>query len=250
LINPDNTIPIILAAGMGTRLGSSYSNIPKSFINIGEKKIIEIQFEILIKAGFKRIIIVNGFLNELFVKEIGNAYKNLSIEYVTNEKFNSTGSAYSLMLTFEIWTQNKNNVLLLHADLLYDEKVLLDFCKISNPKKNYILLDSNFSEETNDEQIVIGKDKKVLELIKSMPLNDNQIGESLGINLWTKGFMEQYYKFLENYLENNPRSNWEQTIKPFLCLNKNVELLYEDINNRFWVNINYIEDLDKSKKLY
>ena len=116
---------------MGTRLGSSYSNIPKSFINIGEKKIIEIQFEILIKAGFKRIIIVNGFLNELFVKEIGNAYKNLSIEYVTNEKFNSTGSAYSLMLTFEIWTQNKNNVLLLHADLLYDEKVLLDFCKMN-----------------------------------------------------------------------------------------------------------------------
>ncbi len=235
---------------MGTRLGPSFSHIPKSFINIGEKKILEIQFDILIKVGFKKIIIVNGFLNKLFVKEIGNFYKNLSIQYVTNEKFNSSGSAYSLMLTSEIWTQSKKNVLLLHADLLYDENVLLEFCKISDPKRNYILLDSNFSKETNDEQIVIGKDKKVFELIKGMPPSDNQIGESLGINLWTKGFMEKYYKFLKNYLGKNPRANWEQTIKPFLCVNENIELLYEDINERFWMNINYVDDLNKSKKLY
>ena len=243
-------MPIILAAGMGTRLGSSYSHLPKSFINISGKKILEIQLDILIKAGFQRIIVVNGHLNEMFVKEIGNFYKNLSIEYVTNNSFASTGSAFSLMLTSEIWSQNKHNILLLHADLFYDEEVLLDFCKISNPKKNYILLDANFSEETNDEQIVVGKNKKVFELIKSKPIKVNKIGESLGINFWTKEFMEKYYDFLQKFLLNSPQTNWEQTIKPFLSEYEDVDLFYEDINNHFWVNINYLEDLNKLKKLY
>ena len=39
---------------------------------------------------------------------------------------------------------------MLHADIFY-ESILSDFIKSLN-NENYILLDENFSEETNDEQ--------------------------------------------------------------------------------------------------
>ena len=38
--------------------------------------------------------------------------------------------------------------------------------------------------------------------------------------------------------------------KPPLCENKTIELFYEDIVNRLWKNINYLDDLEKAKEMY
>ena len=62
--------------------------------------------------------------------------------------------------------------------------------------------------------------------------------------------MEKYFSFLSYFLEENQEINWEQTIKPFLSENKTIELFYEDIGNRLWKNINYLDDLEKAKEMY
>ena len=65
--------------------------------------------------------------------------------------------------------------------------------------ENYILLDKNFSEETNDEQVVLGKKKLVHSLTKGEPKSKLDVGESLGINFFTIEFMEKYYNFLSHF---------------------------------------------------
>ena len=57
---------------MGTRMGSNFSNSPKTFIKLNGKKILEIQLDGLKKQGFKMVIIVIGYLEEKFKKEIGS----------------------------------------------------------------------------------------------------------------------------------------------------------------------------------
>ena len=235
---------------MGTRMGSDFSNLPKSFIEISGKKIIEIQLDALIKLGFKMAIIVVGYLEDKFIQELGNKYNEITIIYVINNKFKSTGSAHSLFLTLNLWKKNKKNVLMLHADIFYEESILSDFLLKSKNNRNYILLDKNFSEETNDEQVVVGKKNLVHSLSKGKPKSKLDIGESLGINFFTIRFMEKYYNFLSFFLKNNKEINWEQSIKPFLSDNPSIELYYDDINNRLWKNINYLDDLDKAKEMY
>ena len=235
---------------MGTRMGSNFSNSPKTFIELNGKKILEIQLDGLKKQGFKMVIIVIGYLEEKFKKEIGDEYDGLSISYVINNKFNVTGSAYSFFLTFDMWKKNKKNILMLHADIFYEESILSDFLLKSLNNENYILLDENFSKETNDEQVVLGKKKLVHSLSKGEPKSKLDVGESLGINFFTIEFMEKYYNFLSHFLHENQEINWEQSIKPFLCENKTIELFYEDIGNRLWKNINYLDDLEKAKEMY
>ena len=131
-----------------------------------------------------------------------------------------------------IYGKNKKNILMLHADIFYEESILSDFLSKSLNNENYILLDENFSEETNDEQVVLGKKKLVHSLKKGKPKSKLEVGESLGINFFTIRFMEKYFSFSSYFLEENQEINWEQTIKPFLSENKTIELFYEDIGNR------------------
>ena len=55
-------IAIILAAGLGTRLKDTAHNSPKCLLNIDkDKKLIEIQLEILNKLGVHNVVVVTGY---------------------------------------------------------------------------------------------------------------------------------------------------------------------------------------------
>ncbi len=235
---------------MGTRLGIEYSNKPKCFVDFFGKKLIEIQLDCLIQQNFDEAIIVIGHQAQYFSTYIGSRYKSLNLHYITNKQFESTGSAQSLSLTSSIWRKYQKNFLMLHADIYYENTILSNFCSQLNIKKNYILLDENFVNETNDEQVVIGDKKIVNELIKGKPKADLKKGESLGVNYWTIEFMDRYFDFLKEFLVSNKTVNWEQTIKPFLQKNHDLKLFYMGIGDKFWKNINYQEDLIKAKQIH
>ena len=94
--------------------------------------------------------------------------------------------------------------------------------------------------------MVLGKKKLVHSLRKGEPKSKLEVGESLGINFLQLDLWKNIsVSFI--FLEENQEINWEQTIKPFLSENKTIELFYEDIGNRLWKNINYLDDLEKAK---
>ena len=57
---------LILAAGMGTRLGNLNENKPKGLLKIGKTSIIEESILKLLKSGIKKIFIITGFKHELY----------------------------------------------------------------------------------------------------------------------------------------------------------------------------------------
>ena len=60
-------IPIILAAGRGSRMGNLTKNKPKSFVKIDKKtKLIDKIIENFENLGFKKIIIINGYKSNQF----------------------------------------------------------------------------------------------------------------------------------------------------------------------------------------
>lgn len=57
---------VILAAGRGTRLKELGKEIPKGFLQLGEKPIIQESIEKLVRAGIERVIIVTGHCAEKY----------------------------------------------------------------------------------------------------------------------------------------------------------------------------------------
>ena len=74
---------LILAGGLGNRMGKITEIIPKSMIRINKKPVIEYQIELLKRYGLKEIIICTGYLSkdiEDYFKEFPKKKVNVKVE--------------------------------------------------------------------------------------------------------------------------------------------------------------------------
>ena len=74
---------IILAAGMGRRLGELTKNNTKCMVSVNGITLIDRMLSQLSSLNLSRVIIVIGYKGENLRKYIGNEYKGLKIEYMT-----------------------------------------------------------------------------------------------------------------------------------------------------------------------
>ena len=236
-----NHIAIILAAGMGTRL-KRLDPDPKCLIEVGGKSLLNYQLDYLNQAGVKEVVIVVGYKGEKIQNIVGKQYKSLTIYYVTNNHYSSSGSAYSFLLTHSVWQKSRSPVIMLHADLLYDMQIMID--TLEDSRSDLIVLDESFQELTGDELVVTGGRGRVEALFKGPSGKENILGESLGINKWSSIYLEKYYSFLNDFVRRFGKDcNWEPTISEFLITYPEVELHYSKIDKKNWINVNYQSDV-------
>ena len=242
--------PIIIAAGMSKRLAELTANKPKSFLEIQNKRIIDYHLDILNSNGFRQATIVVGYLREQFFQTIGSRHKNLAIDYVVSEEFASTGHAWSVYLTRTAWQREKRPVLLIHADVFYDPRLLEKMMVC--PYDNVTLVDKAFKVLTGDECIVRGQNGLVSSLLfDSTTAPKIIIGEFVGISKWSAPFLDGFYTHLEQFFTRAGRNvSYEVVLDEFI--QKEKRLLYSlETNGLAWLNINYREDYERARdKLY
>lgn len=91
---------LMLAAGMGKRLGRYTQNGTKCMVQVNGKALIEYAIEALIKAGIKKFILVVGYRSNVlkdFISEKFDESKlnGMKIEYIENPIFDKTNNIYS-----------------------------------------------------------------------------------------------------------------------------------------------------------
>lgn len=112
------TTAVILAAGLGNRLGDLKRGKPKAFLEIGNETLIERSIRLLLAKGITKIIIGTGYGSDFF-EALRQSYPE--VETYKNPKFDKTGSMYTLFLLRELVT---GPFLLLEGDLLYESEAL------------------------------------------------------------------------------------------------------------------------------
>lgn len=103
---------VILAGGIGSRLGKLTKKIPKALIKVNGKPFIYYQLKLLSKQGIKEVILCTGHLGDQIKKFVGNGKKfNLSIKYSHEKKLLGTGGAIKNAFPFI-----KNNFFIMYGD--------------------------------------------------------------------------------------------------------------------------------------
>lgn len=166
-------VAVILAAGMGERLKAVGKTIPKGFLRLGKRPIIEESIDNLLHAGIKRIIIVTGHHFEYY-ERLKESYSGI-IETVHNSLYASSGSMYSLYCAKD-WLME--DFLLLESDIVYEARaisILLQF-----PADNAVLLSG--PTYSGDEVYVATKGIRIVGLSKNPDkFNAYMAGELVGI---------------------------------------------------------------------
>ena len=107
---------IILAAGMGKRLGELTQNNTKCMVKVNGVTLIDRLMTQLSELSLKKIIIVIGYQGEKLRSYLGENYLNTKIEYIYNPIYDKTNNIYSLALAKE--SLQEDDSLLIESDLI------------------------------------------------------------------------------------------------------------------------------------
>ena len=119
-ININTIKTVIMAGGIGSRIQSIESELPKPLIKIGSKPILQWEIECLVSQGFKDIILTVSYKAEMIMDYFGNGSKfNANISYY--KETTPLGNAGALFKLWETGQLGRNeDFLLLNADSMFD----------------------------------------------------------------------------------------------------------------------------------
>jgi len=119
---------LVLAGGLGSRLGDLTKSCPKPLLKVGNAPILESIILSLKSSGFYRVNISVNYLSQMIEDYFGDGSKwGIKIEYIKESKRLGTAGPLSLLNKREL----KEPVVVLNGDLVTDVDfgVLLDFHK-------------------------------------------------------------------------------------------------------------------------
>lgn len=108
---------IILAGGLGTRLRSVVSDVPKPMAPVGGRPFLEWQMDRWRHQGIEKFILSVGYLRSAIIDYFGDEYRGASIEYAIEDVPLGTGGA--LLHAIRHVKQGKP-FLLLNGDTYFD----------------------------------------------------------------------------------------------------------------------------------
>jgi Predicted sugar nucleotidyltransferases len=117
------TCAVILAAGLGSRLGPNTKECPKCLVHVSGTPILERMIDTLASQGVTRIIIAVGYLADQIRKFVLSRYPGLDIRFVENPQYASTGSVFSLDLALDVVVPDLN-ILLVEGDVVLDSALM------------------------------------------------------------------------------------------------------------------------------
>ena len=183
---------IIVAAGVGSRLGELTKNIPKSLIKINGKSILERQIFAFRKLGITDITVIIGPHAEKYSFE--------GISFIHDDSYLEHDILSSFMLARKIIN---DDTIVSYGDVIFDENILLPLINFKGLiglgidfdwEKNYENRDQHPKSEA--ENVLFDNDGKIIELRKNIQKPNSVIGESLGLmKLSKKGskiFLDKY----------------------------------------------------------
>ena len=121
----NNNTAIILAAGLGSRLGDNTKEIPKCMVKVSGVRMIDRMILSLELLGIDEIVMAVGYLKDSLVCYLRDTYPQLNVRFVDNLDYASSGSVYSLKKVLD--TVEVTNLFLVEADVVLDFETLRDF---------------------------------------------------------------------------------------------------------------------------
>lgn len=109
---------LILAGGLGTRLRTVVSSVPKPMATVQGRPFLEHLMDYWIDQGIQRFILSIGYLGECIKKHFGTAYRGRSVSYVWENVPLGTGGAVRQGLLQTAWQQPY--VVLVNGDTWYE----------------------------------------------------------------------------------------------------------------------------------
>ena len=183
---------IILAAGMGRRLGELTKDNTKCMVEVNGVRLIDRLLGQLSELNLSRVIIVVGYQGQKLIDYIGQRYEGLlTIEYAENPIYDKTNNIYSLSLVKERLQQD--DTLLIESDLVFSNRLFQMI--LADPYPNLALV-AKYETWMDGTMVRIDHEGNIVNFVpkKAFRYEDvDQYYKTVNIYKFSKEFAQQKY---------------------------------------------------------
>jgi len=222
---------IILAAGIGSRLGNPF---PKPLTTLkNNKSIMQMQIENLSEVfDINDIVTVVGFKKDLIMERFPD------VAYIYNPFFDTTNTSKSLLKAL---VKFKNeSVLCLNGDVVFDINVLNIIAPYINNNQSFVSVNTS---KVGDEEVKYTLKNEYIDNLSKTVVDG--LGEAVGINFISSNDIDKFIEKLSNCQDND---YFERGLELAIA-EDNIKVKAIDISKYNCMEIDFIEDLENANKL-
>jgi len=240
---------IILAAGMGRRLGEFTRQNTKCMVEVNGVKLIDRLLNQLSGLELARIVIVVGYEGKKLIDYINRNHSDLKIEYVNNPIYDKTNNIYSLFLAKQ--QLQEDDTLLIESDLIFDDH-MFDLL-INNPHPNLALV-SKYETWMDGTMVKIDSDNNIVNFITKDAFSYDDVDKyykTVNIYKFSKDFAaNKYVPFLDAYIKSIGNNEYYENVLRIISFLNSQDLKALPINGAKWYEIDDKQDLDIAEAIF
>ena len=241
---------IILAAGMGRRLGEYTKDNTKCMLPVNGVRLIDRTLSQLSKLQLNRVVIVVGYQGQNLINYIGDRYVGqLNIEFVENPIYDKTNNIYSLALAKD--KLQEDDTLLIESDLIFDDgmfKLLTD-----NPYPNLALV-AKYETWMDGTMVRIDSENNIVNFVPKAAFDYNETDnyyKTVNIYKFSREFSQtKYVPFLEAYSKAVGNNEYYENVLRIISFLNSHDLKALPITTEKWYEIDDKQDLDIAEALF
>jgi histidinol-phosphate/aromatic aminotransferase/cobyric acid decarboxylase-like protein/choline kinase len=240
---------VILAAGMGRRLGVLTKDRTKCMIELNGRTLIERSLDILSRLDLDRIVIVIGYEGQDVRDRVGDSYGSVPVQYIENAEFRTTNNIYSLFLARHVLAEA--DTLLLESDLVYEPKIVDDL--LAHPAPNVAAVD-HFRTWMDGTVVTISSDHSIGQFIPKKDFNPSRIDEyykTVNIYKLSQDYLvNRYLPFLEAYARSMGHNEYYEQVLGVVTSLDMQELVAMPLTGERWYEIDDVQDLQNARTVF
>lgn len=240
---------IILAAGMGKRLGELTKGNTKCMVSVNGVPLINRMLKQLAALPLSRIVVVVGYEGEKLRNHIDSLDVSVPVEYVENPIYNKTNNIYSLALAQDYL--QKEDTILLESDLIFEDGILSKL--ISAPGKNLALV-AKYQPWMDGTMVRIDNKNNIINFVPKSAFRYSDIGsyyKTVNIYKFSKEFSARYYvPFLNAYSKAQGDNEYYEQVLRILTFLERVDFKALPLDDEKWYEIDDVQDLDIAEALF
>ena len=241
---------IILAAGMGRRLGELTRENTKCMVSVNGVRLIDRLLGQLSALGLRRVVIVVGYKGRELREYIGQRYDGqLTIEYAENPVYDKTNNIYSLSLVKD--KLQEDDTLLIESDLILSDRLfsmLLD-----NPAPNLALV-AKYESWMDGTMVRLSDDNDIVNFISKDAFDYSDAFDyykTVNIYKLSRQFSQQkYVPFLDAYTKAVGNNEYYENVLRIISMLNSHDMKALPIGNEKWYEIDDKQDLDIAEALF
>lgn len=234
---------IILAAGLAKRLRPLTDTTPKCLLKVGDKTILEMTINNVLKNGINEFIMVTGYRENMIKDFILQNFPGLNIKYLTNSDYENNNNSYSLWMTKDYVN---SDCILLDSDILFDFRIISKLLEF--PQTDCLAVNTNHKLGEEEIKVIIDSANKIEHIGKH--LNPAECyGESIGIERFSHGFFKKLGGVLERKIvrENNINEFYEASFQELYDAGNAMYAV--DVSEYTSMEIDFPEDFKRAKEV-